>query len=278
MLDTFWDFLVLITVHFLLMEIWRHFRRPAVVMVASMCLWIGVPQLVWPEVSTVSRVATFILLVLFLDVLRELILLIVWRWNKVGYDIDWEKKSVKTAEERETRNKAALNVFQYDDWVEYLYVNFFQYLIHLYSGIFVLLLDLVVQTCCVLLESLFGLHSILLLNRRLGGKIPCSGTFTSGDSKVGYVPAAPSQSPSGGRNSFTNAVATIRASMSQTHGFTRQGSQGLGSFFGSFRGSSGEVSQADVDTVRRGMAPIHSDVELQSAVKDGSRGGSARRA
>ena len=122
MLDSLLNVLVLCMIHFVLMEFWRSFKRPTVIIVISMLMWLIVPPLVWPDVSYVNLLMIFIVVILALQVLRDAILLMAWAYHRP--QLGWEDMSEGGEEKINAKIEAALSVIRYDEWVEYLYVNF----------------------------------------------------------------------------------------------------------------------------------------------------------
>merc|ERR1712007_285916 len=72
-------------------------------------------------------------------------------------------------EERLLKERAVRRIQQYDAVVEYFYLNFMSYQQHLYKGLLLLCVNLVVQGVLALLEMLGGLHSWWLLGSNLKG-------------------------------------------------------------------------------------------------------------
>mmetsp|Transcript_68620 Transcript_68620/g.149960 ORF Transcript_68620/g.149960 Transcript_68620/m.149960 type:complete len:273 (+) Transcript_68620:4536-5354(+) len=81
---------------------------------------------------------------------------------------DWPSLPSATEEEKQAKEDVARKDRNYNKVVEYLYVSFMTYELHLVRGLFILAINCAVQTVLVFVEACCGLHSHLLLNKHLG--------------------------------------------------------------------------------------------------------------
>jgi hypothetical protein len=245
MLDHIWNVIVLCTVHILMMEFWRTFNRPTVIIVVDMLMWPIAPGLLWPDTTYVNLVVILIVLLIGLKVVQDVILLFSWLWYQP--QIGWEEMTEKTDAEKRSRIVAAMTVIKYDAMVEWLFVNFLGHLMHLYAALVVLLIDLIIQGFCLLVDSFWGMHSILVLNPNLAKPGCCAKTN-------GFVPGANSEAAS--RSGFGAAISAARASFSAVR---------PNEVLTNLRGPRNSVSRAAAGTPGEPLAPgAARDMELQN--------------
>jgi len=202
MLDHIWNVVVLCTIHILMMEFWRTFNRPTVIIVIDMLMWPIAPGLIWPDTSYVNLMVIIIVLLIGLKVVQDVILLCSWGYYRP--QMGWEEMTEKTDGEKRRKIVAAMTVIKYDAMVEWLFVNFLGHLMHLYAALVVLIIDLIVQSFCMLIDSFWGMHSILVLNPNLSKPGCCAKTS-------GYVPG--SNPEPGARSHFGAVVSAVRTSI-----------------------------------------------------------------
>jgi hypothetical protein len=198
MLDNIWNMFLLLSVHVLLMEMWRILNHSAFIMVISLLMWLLVPPVIWPQTGYVNMLTTFIVLVLFLEWVSDIIKMCRWLYTRM--EIGLEEKKLKIEDVKASRMKRykedlltdeqilekekllnAERARRYDNWVQLLYENFLGHQLHLYCALAVMLAFLVTQVICLALEKLCGLHSVYVLNGRLRSNGCCG-------RRDGYVP------------------------------------------------------------------------------------------
>lgn len=171
MVDQMWVMLGLVSINFFLLSFWDFCGRPTVLMLLSLAFWvISVPMVALfvgiyengkGQLSTllISIILTFEVL----KVAERIILLLAW-FLLGGPNAVTLHEKVDAAKLKELRRLEL-----YEQVVEYLYLHFISYQWHLGIAIMLLMVNLVTQLICVLLEMLGGLHSWWLLNGRLKG-------------------------------------------------------------------------------------------------------------
>lgn len=165
MIDSMWDFMLLVLVNFALWDAWRVLSRPTAITLLVMLMWILSPVLFFPDVALVSFLTLLIMTIQLLSCLKQIILF--FSFCRFNPDMDWPSMPEATPEERAIKRQRASNVQAYDMVVEYLYVNFMTHLMHLFSAMVLLMMWFLVQSCCVLLDMVWGLHSWGMLNHHL---------------------------------------------------------------------------------------------------------------
>jgi len=168
-----WYFFMLFIFHSVIMFLWRIFDRPEALLFLALFSMIGVPSLVFPliidDMSVANGLFAVLLLVRGLEFLKHGLLFITRCLYESGFT--WTSMPSSTDEQRSKRRSAAIKDRKYDILVEYLYVNFLSYEIHLCKAFIILLLNFVAQSLMVLADMVCGLHSALVLNRNLGCQI-----------------------------------------------------------------------------------------------------------
>jgi len=174
-----WKMFVAFIAHTLLMLVWRAANRPQVlVMFAAGAMFAGPWYLANEEEKFCDYLLAAMILLQGLAVFKHVILLtfrvvvhVDPKCYKKTYDAvgdrtengkrSWwcSRTSDKTSDKKNNRN--------YDILVEFLYIDFLEYELHLFKGHVVLAFNFVSQLSLVLLDSL-GLHSFFLLNSKLG--------------------------------------------------------------------------------------------------------------
>jgi hypothetical protein len=213
MLDHFWNVFILWAIHCIVMEVSQNVAKKMITQLLSILMWVVVPPIVWPEIPYVHLLTVYIVLIVWLGAMESFILYFAWiiygcdrpepyekarpkreeeegkaknELSRVRPRYEWEQYSEKTKEDRKSKKSAYRQIEKYDHLVERLYVDFLGHQLHLYCALFVLLCFFFTQLMCLLLESFWGMHSVLLLNARLVGK-GCG-------RKRGYVPGKDKES------------------------------------------------------------------------------------
>jgi len=164
MIDNFWDFAVLLLLNFALWDTWRLLRRPTFWLLMVLMVWILSPFLYF-DMPWINFFALVVLSIQFLSCNKQVILFLYWIYYSP--DMDWPSMPEATKQERDQKKQKADASKNYDQVVEYLYVNFLSHFIHLMSGMILLGMWFCVQTVAVLADMLWGLHSWFLLNANL---------------------------------------------------------------------------------------------------------------
>jgi len=166
-----WNFFLLFIGHSVLMFLWRSYSRPEALLFLALALMLGVPTIIFPlvldDMNLGNGLFSFLLLVQGLEMLKHIVLLVA-RCYFGWYGFKWADMPANTDDERRRREEAARKEKNYDILVEYLYVNFLSYEIHLCRAFIILLLNLGVQSVLVFADVVFGLHSACVLNSNLG--------------------------------------------------------------------------------------------------------------
>merc|ERR1711957_447045 len=89
----------------------------------------------------------------------------MFEWLKPN--MEWPSMNEKNTEDLKIKRQAERNVQVYDVVVEYMYVNFMTHLLHLFSALVILIMWFSVQSLCVMLDMIWGLHSWGMLNHHL---------------------------------------------------------------------------------------------------------------
>jgi len=176
MTDYIWNMVVLLFIHVILMELWRICGRHPVFMAISLLMWLVTPFVCWPETTVVEFMISGSILYLFLQLVKDVILLICWFVYSMEYNFEWkedEDDPLHPDDKKRIEMEAAYKVIAYDEWAEALFVNFLEHLVHVFMALCVLVMDAIVQIFCIALESCGGLHSTLVLNRNLAEGTGC---------------------------------------------------------------------------------------------------------
>lgn len=190
MLDRLWDFLLLFAAHWALMEVWRLLYRPTAITLIVLVMWLGLTPMLFPETSTINLLATFMVILQTLNLGRYTLQLLIW--TLLWPNLDWMALPESCDAERKIKDASSRKVFRYDMFVEYLYVNILDHLVHLLYAIVVLLIFFMVQLVNSLLDIIWGLHSWGMLNANLQGDGMCARRtgFKPGSGKLSATPSA----------------------------------------------------------------------------------------
>lgn len=161
-----WSLFLTFVIHFILMETWRACGRPDSLVLAAFVVVFIFPWIFFREAHVCDVLLGFLILVQGLEVVKDIVLFAARLL--LNPDCNWSAMSDKTAGDQERKQNAAQRNRLYDIVVEYLYVSFMNYDLHLMRALMVLLLNLCSQTILVVLDASCGLHSCILLNRSLG--------------------------------------------------------------------------------------------------------------
>eukprot|EP00931_Biecheleriopsis_adriatica_P048772 TRINITY_DN28182_c0_g1_i1.p1 TRINITY_DN28182_c0_g1~~TRINITY_DN28182_c0_g1_i1.p1 ORF type:complete len:2018 (+),score=352.66 TRINITY_DN28182_c0_g1_i1:636-6056(+) len=171
MVDQMRTVLLLVSVNYFLLALWRVFDRPTILMMISAMFWLFSLPLILNSGAHGGEYGTllvsFILVFQALNVMEKALLL--GAWALIRPDPDCALLPEGTAEERAHKQTARRRVDKYDAVVEYLYLCFMSYQWHLYVAILLVVVNLAAQLAIVILEMLGGLHSWWLLGGKLKG-------------------------------------------------------------------------------------------------------------
>jgi len=169
MLDRAETVLMFILVNFFLMALWQLLGMPSILMMVALSFWFIATMFILEE----GIIKPGALLIAFIVVSRGMIcleqLILLFAWVVIRPNPTCGQMPEATLEQREAKERAVRCVYKYDKLVEYLYIYLMSYQWHLYVALVVLAANFSLQLCLALLEALGGLHSALLLNKRLMG-------------------------------------------------------------------------------------------------------------
>jgi len=163
-----WDFFVAFICHCVLIMVWEAFGRPEALMLFAFLSVFLVPYLFMPDMLLCDYLLALLILIQCLCVIKQAVLLVCRLYPATRPNMKWPEMPSKPDAEWRKKKNAANRTRRYDMLVEYFFINFMEYEIHLLCALFILILNLITQLLMVLLDWIGGLHSWFLLNRNLG--------------------------------------------------------------------------------------------------------------
>jgi len=164
-----WNFFVAFICHAVLIMFWEACGRPEALMLLAFISVFVLPYIFMPDMLLCDYLLALIILVQCLVVIKQAILLFCRLL--LNPRLDWPQMPHREAAAWRARQKVAVRTRRYDVIVEFFFINFMEYELHLLAALMILIVNLVTQLVMVILDRLCGLHSELLLNRNLGVRL-----------------------------------------------------------------------------------------------------------
>lgn len=168
-----WEFFVAFICHAVFVMIWEAFGRPEALMLFAFLSVFVTPYIFMPDMLFCDYVMALLILVQSLCVIKQAILLPSRMFMRP--DLGWTSMPAKEEAEWKRKRRHANRTQRYDILVEYFFINFLEYEIHLLCALLILILNFVTQASMVLLDLACGLHSHFLLNGNLGLRLGACG-------------------------------------------------------------------------------------------------------